>query len=192
MAAAAAVRPSPWSFVLRAIISFIFGALMLAQPSIGVTSFVLAYGLFLLADGIVALAAAILARRASGLDWPLLLIGLLGIAVGLLFLVRPLLSVVAMAAVIAVWIILVGVMSIASAIRYRRQMRGEWLIVVAAIFPTLFGLYLLASPALAIVLLPVMIGGYALYWAALMTITALQSWRHSHAADAHRAAHGAS
>lgn len=178
MATEAPIRISPWSYVLRGVIALVFAAIMLFQPVVGVASFVFAYGVFALLDGLVAIVAAFVSRRRSGFEWSLFFMGLLGIIVGLFFLFRPLASVVVLVMVIGAWFAIAGISSIVSAIRHRKQITGEWLIVIVAIFPVLFGLYLLLFPIVGIPVLPVLIGSFALFWGLMLLLTAFRLWRH--------------
>jgi uncharacterized membrane protein HdeD (DUF308 family) len=169
---------SPWLFALRGVIGILIGLYMLLMPAVGLAAFVIAYGIFSLVDGAIAAIAALVAPRSGrGVDWWLLLGGVLSIGVGLLFLLRPVLSISVMSLLIAAWMVAVGLSTIISAIQYRKQISGEWLLVIAGIFAMGFGLYLLFRPILAIALLPIMIGAYALFWGILMLITAIQLWR---------------
>jgi len=168
---------SPWSYAARGIIGILFGLYMLLAPGIGLAAFVLVYGLFSLIDGVIASAAAFLGTRDRKIDWALLLGGMVSIAVGLFFLFRPGLSIAAMSLLIAVWMIVVGVSTIVSAIRNRAQITGEWLLVIAGLFPVGFGLFLLLRPIVAVALLPLMIGAYAIFWGLLLLGTAFGLWR---------------
>lgn len=169
---------SPWSYLLRGAIATAFGALMLVAPTAGLAAFILALGIFALVDGAIAAVAAFVVPAARRPDWTLLAIGFLGIIVGLLFLARPMSSAVALAVIVAAWIVAVGAASMVAAIRYRREIEGEWLIVIASIFPLLFGGYLLWRPDVGVAFLPLVIGSYALAWGLLLLVIALQLWRH--------------
>lgn len=168
---------SPWPFALRGIVGVLVGLYMLLMPGLGLAAFVLAYGIFSLIDGALAAVAAFVAPRGRRVDWWLLLGGILSIVIGLLFLLRPVLSISVMSLLIAAWMVAVGVSTIVSGIRWRKEIAGEWLLVIAGLFAVLFGLYLLFRPILAVALLPIMIGGYALFWGLLMLILAFQIWR---------------
>lgn len=168
---------SPWSYAARGIIGIVFGLYMLLAPGLGLVAFVLAYGLFSLIEGVIAAVAAFFGTRRRRMDWALLLGGIAGIAVGLFFLFRPGLSIAAMSLLIAVWMIAVGISTIVSAIQYRKQITGEWLLVLIGLFPIGFGIFLLARPILAVTLLPVMIGSYAIFWGILLLGTAFSLWR---------------
>lgn len=168
---------SPWSYAIRGIVGILFGALMFLMPGIGLATFVLAYGIFSLVDGIIASLAAFLWTRSRGVDWALLIGGLLSIGIGLFFLLQPLLSLAAMSLLIAAWMVAVGIATIVSALHYRREIKGEWLLVIAGLFPVIFGIYLLINPIVAAALLPLMIGGYALFWGVLLLGSAFRLWR---------------
>lgn len=170
---------SPWSYAARGIVGILFGAIMLLNPGIGLASFVLGYGLFSLVDGFIASLAALLWTRSRRVDWALLLGGIVSVGIGLLFLVRPLLSLTALSLLISGWMVAVGIATIVSAILHRKEIRGEWLLVIAGLFPVAFGIYLLVSPIAASALLPLMIGGYAVFWGLLLLGSAVRLWRES-------------
>lgn len=181
-----AARPgsSPWSYALRGVIAVLFGAAMLAMPGLGLASFVLAYGLFSLFDGVVSVIASFMGLRGRRVDWGLLLSGLVGIVLGLFFLFRPGISIGLLSIVAAVWFIATGLGALFSAIEYRKRIQGEWVLGLAGVLSILFGVYLLLRPILAVTLLPLLIGGYALLWGFLLLGAAFRLWRHRDAATA--------
>lgn len=46
--------------------------------------------------------------------------------------------------------------------------------MIAGLFAVVFGIYLLVRPIVAIVWLPLMIGSYALFWGALLLVSAFR------------------
>lgn len=169
---------SPWSYALRGVIALLFGGTMLVMPGIGLLSFVFAYGLFSLFDGIVATVASFFGVRGKRIDWGLLLVGLVSLAVGLFFLFRPGLSIAALSLVIAAWLVAVGLGTLLSAIGLRKQISGEWLLGLAGVLTIAFGIFLFARPIVALALLPLFLGGYALLWGILLLAAAFRLWRH--------------
>src|SRR5690349_8723044 len=78
-----------WLVLLRGIAGIVFGVLAFAWPALTLVTLVLLYGAYALVDGIVALAAAF-SRHGSPLPrWWLILIGLLGLAVGVMTFMWP-------------------------------------------------------------------------------------------------------
>jgi len=72
-----------WLLLLRGICAILFGVLTFVWPGITLLTLVLLYGAFALADGVLALAEAVMGG-APAPRWWLALVGLLGIAVGIL------------------------------------------------------------------------------------------------------------
>src|SRR5215813_14549392 len=77
-----------WLVLLRGIAAIVFGVLAFVWPGLTLLTLVLFYGAFALADGVIALAAAITGGR-SVPTWWLVLVGLLGIAAGVLTFALP-------------------------------------------------------------------------------------------------------
>ena len=95
--------------------------------------------------------------------------GILGIGIGILFLLFPLLSTLALAyttvLLIAVWAILMGVFEVAAAIRLRKVIEGEWLLALAGVLSVVVGIaiaYLLATnPGISVLSVAWLIAFYA-------------------------------
>lgn len=79
---------------------------------------------------------------------------------------------------IAAWLVAVGLGTILSAIEARKRIKGEWLLALAGALTIAFGIYLFARPILALALLPLFLGGYALVWGVLLLAAAFRLWRH--------------
>lgn len=169
---------SPWSYAIRGVIAVLFGAAMVLMPGLGLAAFIFAYGIFSLADGIVAMVASFAGLRGKRIDWGLLLVGLVSLGVGLFFLFRPGLSIAALSLVVAAWLVAVGLGTIFSAIENRKQIRGEWLLALAGALTVALGIYLFARPILVVASLPFILGGYALIWGFMLLGAAFRLWRY--------------
>jgi uncharacterized membrane protein HdeD (DUF308 family) len=167
-----------WLVLLRGIAGIIFGILTFIWPEISLTALVLLFGAFAFADGVLSLVNGIAERRANDRWWLLILQGLMGIAAGVVTVIWPGISALALLYVIAAWALVTGALEIAAAIRLRKVIEGEWLLALSGIASVLLGILLFLFPgpgALAVVL---WIGAYALVSGVLLIVLAfrLRSW----------------
>jgi uncharacterized membrane protein HdeD (DUF308 family) len=89
--------------------------------------------------------------------------GILSIAAGIITFVIPGITAITLLYLIAFWAIMVGVAEIATAIKLRKVIEGEWMLVAAGLLTVALGVFLIARPgegALAVVL---WIGIYAIF-----------------------------
>ena len=112
--------------------------------------------------------------------WVLALRGLAAIAFGVITLALPgvtvlsLLTTFALIVMIGVNALISGVFDIVLAIRLRKAIKGEWLLVLNAIISIIFGILVLAFPAAGTFAMIWMIGVYALLTGILLLSLA---WR---------------
>src|SRR5437660_11871632 len=78
-----------WVFVLRGAAAVLFGVLAFARPGITLEVLVLLFAFWALFDGVFALISSVGAAEAHEPWWPLVLIGLFGIAAGVVTLSLP-------------------------------------------------------------------------------------------------------
>src|SRR6185503_13580175 len=105
------------------------------------------WGAYVLIDGIFALWAGI-AGKGSGprQRWWLILVGLAGIAAGMVTLFYPRLTVWILLVFIASWAILSGILQILGALALRREIEGEWFMILGGFLSVAVGAALLAFP----------------------------------------------
>jgi len=72
--------------------------------------------------------------------WWLAIVGLLGIAAGLLTFLMPGLSALVLLFFIAGWAIATGVFQIIGAIQLRKEIDNEWLLILGGVISVLFGI----------------------------------------------------
>jgi uncharacterized membrane protein HdeD (DUF308 family) len=102
--------------------------------------------------------------------WALLLRGLLGLAVGILILARPLDSVAAFALVIAWWALVVGLLEIVHAVELRALMKHWWVLLLSGLVGVGFGVAALKYyPGLSLSLAVVLVA----WWLMLTGVLAL-------------------
>jgi uncharacterized membrane protein HdeD (DUF308 family) len=72
---------------------------------------------------------------------------------------------------VAGWAIFSGIAQIAAAVQFRKVIRGEWLLGLAGALAILFGVLVIARPAVGLLTVALLIGWFAiLYGAALLAL----------------------
>src|SRR3989442_12096479 len=123
------ISRSWWMFAWRGAVAVLFGVLALVWPGLTLLWLVALFAAFALLGGGAALIAGIKNRKSDEDWWLALLLGLVGLAAGVIAILHPDLS----ALVLVLWMganaIVTGVLDIAMAIRLRKVFRGECLLI---------------------------------------------------------------
>ena len=86
-------------------------------------------------------------HRASDPDWGWhIVIGIVGIIVGLLTFHAPQITALALIIYIAAWALMIGATEIAFAIKLRREIKGEWFLILMGLASIVFAILLLWNP----------------------------------------------
>jgi uncharacterized membrane protein HdeD (DUF308 family) len=166
-----------WLLLLRGLAAIIFGVLTWTQPGISLAALVLLFGAYSMVDGIFATWAAIAGAKDHDFRWVLVLEGLLGIGVGILTFVAPGITALALLFYIAIWAIATGVLEIAAAIRLRKEIKNEWVLVLAGLASVLFGFVLAMHPGAGALTLLWLIASYAVVFGVLLVVLAFKTRR---------------
>jgi uncharacterized membrane protein HdeD (DUF308 family) len=163
-----------WMTLVRGLIWILFGIVVLMKPGISLVSLTVLFGAFAFADGIMAVVHAIRGRRENENWWALLLAGLVGIGVGLLTFASPGLTALALLFYVAVWSIATGLLELVVASRLRKEIEGEWWLVLAGVLSIAFGIFLMARPAEGALSVLILIGTYAIVLGVILLGLALR------------------
>jgi uncharacterized membrane protein HdeD (DUF308 family) len=150
-----------WLVVLRGVAAIIFGILAFVWPGITLLTLVLFWGAFALVDGVLAIIAAVKGGNPMP-RWWLAIVGIAGIAAGALTFLMPGLTALVLVTFIAVWAIVLGVMEIYGAIKLRKEIEGEWFLILNGVLAVIFGILLLWRPGIGALTLVWIIGAYAI------------------------------
>jgi uncharacterized membrane protein HdeD (DUF308 family) len=150
-----------WVFVFRGVVAILFGVLAFMRPSITLEVMVLLFAFWALFDGILALIGSVGAAEAHEPWWPLVLMGLLGIAAGVLTLKWPGITALALLLVIAYWSIFRGILEIIAAVRLRDLIQGEGWLIVGGLASIAFGVLLVIYPGSGLLAVIWLVGIYA-------------------------------
>src|SRR6266496_6140507 len=163
-----------WVPVIRGIAAIVFGIIAFVYPGITVATLVLFFGAWVLIDGIFRVVGAI-GHRASDPDWGWhIVIGIIGIIVGLLTFHAPQITALALVIYIAAWALMIGATEIAVAIKLRREIKGEWFLILMGLASIVFAMLLLWNPVLGAATLIWIMAWYAVIFGVLAIIFGLR------------------
>lgn len=163
-----------WKLLLRGVVAILFGVLAWLLPGISLTLLVLFFGAFVLVDGILGVWIAFSGRKETENWWELLLWGLVGIGIGILTFVAPGATAVAFVIFVAAWAIATGVLQIVVAIRLRKEIEGEWLLILSGLASVVLGILFMLQPGTGALAMVWLIGTYAVIFGVLLAILAFK------------------
>ena len=154
-----------WAVALRGVCGVMFGLMAFAWPGLTLATLILLYGAYALTDGVFAIVVGV--RGGLG---GLIVVGLLGIAAGVMTFFWPGLTALALLYAIAVWSIFRGIFEIVAAVRLRKEIEGEWLLAAAGVLSIVFGVLLILFPGTGALSLVWLIGSFAVVWGVFLIV----------------------
>jgi len=145
---------------LRGLAAVAFGILILAWPGLTVTALVLLFGVFVLVDGFAHLVAAFQVQEGRG--WQIFE-GVAGVAAGIVTLVWPDVTALALLYIIGAWAVIMGLLRIVAGVQLRKEITGEWLLIVGGALQVAFGVILFVAPVSGALAITWLIGAFALF-----------------------------
>lgn len=132
-------------FMLRGVLALLLGAGAIVFPLSAVFAFTMLFAAYSLIDGVASLVAGARGATEPGHRWGALVFsGIIGILIGVLFLLMPLVATITYSFVVlvmlAAWAIATGVLEVVAAIRLRREIEGEWLLGISGAISVLLGI----------------------------------------------------
>ena len=142
-----------WLLLLVGVLSIAAGIIILLKPSDSLATLAVIAGIFLLADGIIELVASLMhGTRNRG---TLALLGVLTAIIGVLLIRHPIGGVAAIALLIGIWLIAIGVVRIIAAFEVDEN-RG-WNIFAGAV-ELLAGIVIVSDPNIGFATLALLVG----------------------------------
>jgi uncharacterized membrane protein HdeD (DUF308 family) len=162
-----------WALAVRGVAGIVFGLVAFAAPVSAMLTLALVFAVYLLVDGVFAIAAAIRAAEHHE-RWSLLLAeGVLNLAMGVLVFLFPTGAVLGFVLLTAAWALMTGGMMLAASFRLHASHGRVWL-ALGGIVSLLWGAVLIASPLLGALVLTWWLGGYALLFGVVMLVLAVR------------------
>jgi uncharacterized membrane protein HdeD (DUF308 family) len=164
-----------WGWLaLRGAAAVIFGVLAFVWPGVTLVVLTMFWGAYALVDGVCALVASLRGPTGGKPVWPLLLIGILGIAAGIATFVWPGMTALALLMFIAFWALFIGIFQIVAAIRLRKEIENEWLLGLSGLLSVIFGVFMIASPGAGAIAVVWLIGSYSVLFGIMLIALAFR------------------
>jgi uncharacterized membrane protein HdeD (DUF308 family) len=167
-----------WAIALRAAAAILLGVIAIFMPGPTLAAIVIVFGIYAIVDGILAIIAAVRGFRRKERWWPMLLEGLVGIVAGAIAIFLPGIGALALTYLVAAWALVTGAFEIAAAIRLRKVMTGEWLLLIAGLLSIVLAVLVALFPGTGALLLVWWLGAYAFAYGVVSLVLALRvrSW----------------
>ena len=169
-----ALKRGWWLLVLRGVCAVLFGILTFIWPTVTLAVLVIFFGAYALVNGLMTLGVAF--RAPSGMPGrgTMILLGILGVAAGVLTFFYPGITALSLLVVIAWWAIITGIFEIATAIKLRKEISNEWLLILSGALSVVFGILCIAMPSAGALSITWLIGAYALMFGILLLTLAMR------------------
>ncbi len=129
-----------WLIAVRGVLAIVFGVLALASPYIVIFSLITFFAFFAILSGFFILTLAFLGETDNkGLR---IIEGLIFLGAGIVVLLNPVSALGGIMIFIAAWAILSGLVHIAGAIKMRKVITNEWLMILNGVISIIFGILL--------------------------------------------------
>jgi len=167
-----------WVLLLRGIAAILFGVLAFAWPGLTLVTLVLLYGAFALVDGVLSLIAAFTGGAKPVSTWWLVVVGLLGIAAGVVTFLWPGITAILLVVFIGAWALVHGIFEIIGAIQLRKEIDNEWTLILGGVLSVLFGVVVLIAPGAGALGLVWAIAAYSILFGITFVALALRLRSH--------------
>lgn len=169
----AALARNWWVILVYGIVAVLFGLYSIVWPGASVIALTWAFGVMALAEGVISVFALFDRSVNIPRGW-LVLYALASIGFGVLAIAQPLAAAGALLLLLAAWLIVSGVYRIVFAIRVRRFVSNEWLLILSGALAVLLGVLFAAYPAAGLLTLALWIGVGALLYGVLQVMAGLR------------------
>lgn len=164
-----------WMLALRGVVALLFGALAWLWPGLTLLWLVALFAAYALLGGGAAVIAALKNRKSNEDWWMILLLGLVGLGAGVITLVNPQLTTLVLVLVMGANALLTGILEIVTAVRLRKLIHGEWLLMMSGLVSILFGVLVFLFPTAGVLALVWLISFYAFVTGILLLSLAVRA-----------------
>lgn len=133
-------------FLFRGIVTLLIGIMLLANPAVMITAFLIATGIFFAITGIAAVISAFRMPPQAKTRWVIMFYGLISIIAGMIMFFNPAKAEVVIILVIAIWALFTGGGELASAVSMKASWKQKLLAGLTGLISVVFGFIFLTHP----------------------------------------------
>jgi uncharacterized membrane protein HdeD (DUF308 family) len=164
------LRRWSWVPIVQGVVSVLFGVACFTATNSALAALVAVFGIYAFIAGILGVYGAFTLASEHQKWFGMLVEGILGIAAAIVAFRSPGLTAQALLYVIAAWVILRGILQISTAYAFRDLVPGEWATAVSGVLSIALGFLLIAYPQQGLTAWVWVIGLYAILYGVLMVI----------------------
>ena len=162
-----------WMMAARGVLAVLFGAVIALWRIPVFDAVVVSFGTYAIADGILAVAAAVRAARPRTAGWPIALEGVISIVLGVLVFVWPNFP-RQVIGVLVVWGVLTGICEVVAAARLPRALAAHWFVATGGAFSIFLALIVLALPHAGSDRVALILAAYAIVFGIVLSLASLR------------------
>jgi uncharacterized membrane protein HdeD (DUF308 family) len=163
-----------WVLALRGVLSILFGIIAVMLPGPTLAAMIMLFGAFALVDGVLAIVLAVRGMRSHERWGGMLVTGLISIAAGLVTFLWPAIGALTLIYIIAAWALVTGVFEIVAAVKLRKLITGEWMLLTAGILSVLLGALTMIFPGIGLLAFVWYLAAYAIVYGIVVVMLAFQ------------------
>jgi uncharacterized membrane protein HdeD (DUF308 family) len=172
-----------WILALRGVFAILFGVLAFFWPGITLLTLVALFAAYALLGGVASIVGALANRQRDDDWWMPLLIGLVGVGAAVISVLHPGLTALVFVLLVGAHALVTGMLDIAFAIRLRKLIHDEWLLILSGVASIVFGALVFLFPSAGALALIWLISLYAVLTGALMLGLSLRLRAHGIAGE---------
>jgi uncharacterized membrane protein HdeD (DUF308 family) len=168
------MQRSWWVLAIRGAAALIFGILAIAWPDITLLVLVAFFAAYAFITGVVYIVGAVRGRQSDKGWWMLLLLGLVAIAAGAIAVFNPAITALVLVLLMGANALVTGILDLAIAIRLRKEIRNEWMLILTGIVSIVFGVLVFLFPGAGALAMVWMVSFYAVLTGVLLLTLAFR------------------